>query len=103
MSLSMYRSLAVKITYRILNRMFNLSYIDKNLQIPAYILGNNYGYINSKYLNKSVNSDSEPILWFTYPAIEYISQLDLSDMNVFEWGSGYSTLFFEKRCKKIIS
>ena len=41
--------------------------------------------------------------WFTFPAIEYLVQLDLKDKTVFEWGSGDSTLFFFERCKKIIS
>lgn len=41
--------------------------------------------------------------WFTYPAIEYIAQLNLREKTIFEWGSGESTLFFSARCKQIIS
>lgn len=53
-----------------------------------------YGKLSQKYSHMP---------WFTYPAIEYISQLDLQDKIIFEWGSGESTLYFSERCKRIIS
>lgn len=40
---------------------------------------------------------------FNEPAIEYLSQLNLSDKSIFEWGSGNSSLFFAQRSKEIIS
>ena len=44
-----------------------------------------------------------PIPWFTYPAIDYIRQLDLSEKTIFEWGAGFSTLFWSSRAKSVIS
>lgn len=41
--------------------------------------------------------------WFTYPAIEALQNWDLSDKRVFEWGSGYSTLFWASRAKEVVS
>jgi methyltransferase family protein len=41
--------------------------------------------------------------WFTYPAIEALKNWDLSDKRVFEYGSGYSTLFWASRAKEVIS
>jgi hypothetical protein len=41
------------------------------------------------------------IPWYTYPAIEYLRQIDLSEKTVFEYGSGYSTLFWSQRCAKL--
>ena len=41
--------------------------------------------------------------WFTYPAIEALKNWDLSDKRVFEYGSGYSTLFWAARAKEVIS
>ena len=41
--------------------------------------------------------------WITFPAIEYLAQLDLREKALFEWGSGESTLFFAERCKSVIS
>jgi len=50
-----------------------------------------------------VDRDNNPIPWYTYPAIEYISQFDFSDKTIFEFGCGYSSLFWAKRAKKVIS
>lgn len=50
-----------------------------------------------------VDGDRQPIPWFTYPAIEYLRQLDLSECRVFEWGSGFSTMFFQERCRFLAS
>ncbi len=41
--------------------------------------------------------------WFTYPAIEALKNWDLSDKRVFEYGSGYSTLFWAARAKEVLS
>ena len=50
-----------------------------------------------------VDRDNNPIPWYTYPAIEYISQFDYTDKTVFEFGCGYSSMFWAKRAKKVIS
>ncbi|MFI3241398.1 MAG: SAM-dependent methyltransferase [Alphaproteobacteria bacterium] len=52
---------------------------------------------------KSIDKDDNPIPWYTYPAIEYLSQFDYSDKKVFEFGVGYSSLFWANRAKKVIS
>ena len=41
--------------------------------------------------------------WFTYPAIEALNNWDLSDKRVFEYGSGFSTLFWASRAKEVVS
>jgi hypothetical protein len=43
------------------------------------------------------------IPWFTYPAIEALKNWDLSDKRVFEYGSGYSTLFWASHSREVIS
>jgi len=48
-------------------------------------------------------SDKQIVPWYTYPAIEYLLQFDLSNKSVFEWGSGGSSLFFSKRAKNVCS
>ena len=50
-----------------------------------------------------VDAAGKPIPWFTYPAIDYIRQLDLSEKTIFEWGAGFSTLFWSSRAKSVIS
>jgi hypothetical protein len=48
--------------------------------------------------------DNEGYLpWFTYPAIEALKNWNLSEKRIFEYGSGYSSLFWAKRCKELVS
>lgn len=67
------------------------------------ILEISYGHFNSLQSQRCIDSESQPIPWFTYPAIEYLKQLDLSGKKVLEWGAGYSSRFFAARCANIIS
>ena len=41
--------------------------------------------------------------WFTYPAIEALDNWDLSEKRIFEYGSGFSTLFWASRAKEVFS
>jgi len=52
---------------------------------------------------KSVDSKGQPIPWITYAAIFQLEQYEFSEARVFEWGSGYSTLYWSKKCQNITS
>lgn len=67
------------------------------------ILSIEYGQARTAHEWRCIDKVGNPIPWYTYPAIEYIKQLDLHDKRVFEYGSGYSTLFWASRCKHIVS
>jgi hypothetical protein len=41
--------------------------------------------------------------WFTYPAIAFMKDIISKDMKVFEYGSGYSTLFFNANAGECFS
>lgn len=41
--------------------------------------------------------------WFTFPAIQWLETFLQADQQVFEWGSGGSTVFIAPRVKKIVS
>lgn len=69
----------------------------------AAVLSRGLGQFQTMVSERSVDADGEPIPWFTYPAIEYLKQLDLTDMTVFEFGAGYSTLFWARRCKNVVT
>jgi hypothetical protein len=64
---------------------------------------NKYGYLKSIKYKLPTNSNKEPIPWYTYSAIEYINQFDLKDKNIFEYGTGYSSLYFAQKVKEIIT
>jgi len=38
--------------------------------------------------------DGTPLPWFTYPAISFLEDIITPEMKVFEYGAGYSTLYF---------
>lgn len=42
------------------------------------ILSLNYGQYRSMRLQKSVDREGNPIPWYTYPAIDYLTQFDFS-------------------------
>ena len=67
------------------------------------ILSKEYGHFKSASKWQSIDKDTNPIPWYSYPAIEFIKQLDLSNKTVFEYGSGNSTLFWSSRCKRVIA
>jgi hypothetical protein len=77
------------------------------LQAPYQFWRSNYleniGWLNSFNSKRPVDVVGQPIPWYTYPAIEYIRQLDFSEKDVFEFGCGNSTLFWSKVARKIVS
>lgn len=50
-----------------------------------------------------VDKDGNSIPWYTYPAIEYLSQFDYSALKIFEFGCGYSSAFWAERALKVVS
>ncbi|RRB02047.1 class I SAM-dependent methyltransferase [Larkinella rosea] len=67
------------------------------------ILSKDYGHFKSAANWQSIDKDANPIPWYSYPAIEFIKQLDLSNKTVFEYGSGNSTLFWASRCMRVVA
>lgn len=74
----------------------------------AYILLRRPGYL--RYLlprllslqpGRSAILDRRP--WLTFPAIRWLEGFLTSEMHIFEWGMGGSTLFFAERAKHVIS
>jgi hypothetical protein len=66
------------------------------------ILEKEYGHFES-CKQQSCIKGSEIIPWITYPALEYISQIDFSDKTLLEWGAGNSSIYFSKRFKHLTS
>lgn len=67
------------------------------------ILYSKYGFWRSLSEGKPCDSEGNDLPWYTYPAIEYIKNLELKDKEVFEWGSGSSSIFWSTRAKSVIS
>jgi precorrin-6B methylase 2 len=50
-----------------------------------------------------LNKKGLPVPWITYPCFEFLSRLDFRNANIFEFGSGSSTLWWSKRAKSVNS
>lgn len=78
------------------------------LQVPeeftSKIITFTYNYLQEEgYFNDEPIDQDGYIPWFTYPSITFLKDIIHSDMNVMEYGCGYSTLFFNKRVKEVYS
>lgn len=74
-----------------------LSFLAKDYLTPK-------GWFKSKFSRMPLNNNNDPIPWFTYSSIYFISQkLNKKSFSVFEFGSGNSTLYFASRVKRIVS
>jgi len=76
--------------------------LDKSLR-GWRIFKREQGYLRSLVENKCVDSQGEPIPWYTYPAIEQLSKWDFKNCDILEYGSGNSTLWWMQRAKSVIS
>jgi len=56
-----------------------------------------------KSLNPKNNSLLDASPWISFTVIKFLDKYLKSDMKVFEYGSGGSTLFFAKRVEKVVS
>lgn len=62
-----------------------------------------YGFRKSFYSGFPCDESGNFLPWYTYPAIEFLNRLDFSKSSVFEWGSGYSTLYWCNKAATIVS
>jgi hypothetical protein len=62
-----------------------------------------YGHLRSVAAGRPLDGTQSPTPWYTYPALEYLKQLDLREKTVFEYGCGGSTLFWGARTAKVFS
>jgi hypothetical protein len=69
----------------------------------ARILWRDYGHVQSVIAGAAVDQAGGPLPWYTYPAIEFLAQLDFSEKSVFEFGSGMSTLFWARMASRVVS
>jgi hypothetical protein len=67
------------------------------------ILSYEHGQFKSMSRWACIDKNNLPTPWYTYPAIEYLNQLDFSECSVFEYGSGNSTIYWSNKCKNIVS
>lgn len=61
------------------------------------------GWLLSQAELAPLRANGEPLPWFTYSAIEFLQRVVLPTDKVFEYGAGYSTLWWQENVDKVIS
>jgi len=61
------------------------------------------GWTNSIVTGKVVDAANNPVPWVTYPFIQFIGDRLNSAQDVFEFGSGNSTLYYAKKTRSVTS
>jgi len=77
--------------------------IEIKIQRNSEILFVEYGQQRSMIEHRAVDGSGNPIPWYTYPFIEYISCFKCSDVAVFEYGSGHSSFYWASRSRSVTS
>lgn len=98
-------------------KILQLIYSLQNLffKVLNYIgFGSFLFYLPKSYLRKkgwfkswrawsSIDSEGQAIPWLTYPCINFLEKRINSNMNIFEYGSGNSTLWWARQVKQVVS
>jgi hypothetical protein len=50
-----------------------------------------------------MNGDGSPIPWYTYPFVDFLSDLETASWKVLEFGSGQSTLYWAARATSVLA
>ena len=72
-----------------------------SLRLTGYLT--DVGWFNAFKCGEPVGNNFEPLPWFTYSFIDFLTERLNNKLNIFEFGSGNSTLFFAKRIKHVTS
>lgn len=67
-----------------------------------FAFANNY-LSKEGWFNQNPINNNGPTPWFTYPAISFLEDIITKDFRVFEYGSGFSTLYFANKAKEVHS
>lgn len=86
---------------KVLIALQDKTYLKKNNFENSYLLES--GWINSAVKREIIDANNKPIPWMTYPFIHFLEPRLANTMNIFEFGSGNSTLYFSARVKTIFS
>lgn len=68
---------------------------------PGYL--EQTGWLRSMERGAAVDSEGQPIPWITYPALYFLRERVSPAMAVFEYGTGNSTLWWERRVMRLVS
>jgi hypothetical protein len=85
------------------HKLLRILAIPVSLLKKIYIISIQKGHLKSYIQYQSVDRNNNPLPWYTYSSIDYLSTLDFSDSQIFEFGSGNSSFWWAKRAKEVTS
>lgn len=85
------------------NKILRILAIPISLLKKIYIISIKKGHLKSYIHYQSIDRKNNPLPWYTYSSIDYLSSLDFRNSLVFEFGSGNSSFWWSKRVKKLVS
>lgn len=78
-----------------------VDFIFKMMKIDSDSFVQSTGWLESIVSNKPLDNAGNPLPWICYPAIHFLKNKLTSQMKIFEYGAGYSSLFFAQRVKQV--
>ena len=78
-------------------------------KVKKYLVRNTDSFLHSSGWLESLkrgypcNSEGDIVPWMNYPIVEFLKERLHKDLAVFEFGSGYSTIFYAKLTKRVTS
>lgn len=61
------------------------------------------GHGRSSFARKAVSRRGEPVPWYTYPCIDFLTYRNYEGKQVLEFGAGQSTLWWAKRAARVVA
>jgi hypothetical protein len=61
------------------------------------------GHFRSSLAAAALDRNGEPLVWYTYPAIDFLGAKSYAGRSVLEFGAGHSTLWWAKRADRVVS
>lgn len=78
-------------------KAYSLALIEQNSALAKK------GYFLSRRLQLPIDNSHRPLPWYTYPCIDFLEKRLNPKWSVFEYGSGYSTLWWATKVNKVVS
>jgi hypothetical protein len=86
---------------RILLRILRVVGLDAAADLSRGALAD-YGYTRSYRAGVPVKADGAPLPWYTYGAIDFLERRLSPTTTVFEYGAGFSTLWYADRVERVV-
>jgi hypothetical protein len=61
-----------------------------------------HGFTRSANENLCKDHWGRPVPWISRPVVDFLAQLDLRDVDVFEYGGGASTFYWKRLCRSVV-